>query len=74
MMEEKFQKWFESSAIVEWLKLNRSLAEDIWNTAYQAGCDSVWDSLDREMLIGLLEDLDHSDELQQQEELRRGIS
>lgn len=59
-MENTFEEWYENSAIVDWLKLNKDLARDIWDTAWKAGYEACY-------IEG-----DYEDELREQEQLRRG--
>lgn len=61
-MENTFENWYENSAIVDWLKLNKDLARDIWDTAWKAGYDAAY------------MEFDYQDELEEQEVLRHGRS
>ena len=45
---------------------------DLYRSGHRAGSQEVWDSLDREMVEGILKDFDQEDQLKEQESLRRG--
>ena len=70
--EQYFEERYQNSYLMEWIGVDKRALGDIVCHAFRAGAKSVWDSLDREMLEGLLDDMDADDCLKEQEELRRG--
>jgi len=69
--EEYFNERWENSHLLRWIGVDEGALRDIVCNAFRAGAKSV--CLDREMLEGLLQDMDQEDELREQEGLRRGL-
>ena len=71
----KAEQYFEEQYphILKWLDIDERSVKWMITDAFKAGAKSVWDSLDREMLEGLLADMDAGDCRREQEDLRRGL-
>ena len=72
--EKYYEDKWENSELLDWIGVDPRSMRDIIYHAFRAGAEAKYQEIvnDREFMEHCLRDMDHEDELQSQEILRRG--